>query len=69
MKLGMQVGLGRGHIVLMGTQLRLLQRGTAPNFGPMSIVATVVHLGYAELLSIHVSFFSHVGQPAALRRT
>ena len=32
MKLGMQVGLGPGHIVLDGTQLPLPQRGTAPQF-------------------------------------
>jgi len=36
MKLGMQVGLGPGHIV---NQLPLLKRGTAPNFRPMSVVA------------------------------
>jgi len=34
MKLGMQVGFGPGHIVLDATQLPLLQRGTAPIFGP-----------------------------------
>jgi len=44
MKLGTQVGLGPGHIVLdgeLGTQLHVLQRGKArlPNFRPMSIVA------------------------------
>ena len=32
MKLGMQVGLGPGHIVLVHTQLRLSQSGTAPQF-------------------------------------
>jgi len=30
MKLGMQVGLGPGHIVLDGDSIPLLQRGTAP---------------------------------------
>ena len=36
MKLGMQVGLGPGHIVLDGdpAELPLPQRGTAPNFRP-----------------------------------
>jgi len=34
----MQVGLGRGHILLDGTHLRLRQRGTAPNFRPISVV-------------------------------
>jgi len=35
MKLGMQVGLGPGHIVLDGTQLPLPQRGVEPPiFGP-----------------------------------
>ena len=35
MKLGTQVGLGPGHIVLDGTQVPLPQRGTAPPiFGP-----------------------------------
>jgi len=32
MKLGMQVGLGSGHIVLDGDTAPLLQRGTAPQF-------------------------------------
>jgi len=32
MKLGMQIGLGPGHIVLDGTQLPLPQKGTAPQF-------------------------------------
>jgi len=35
MPLGMVVGLGTGHIVLDGDP----QRGTAPNFWPMSVVA------------------------------
>jgi len=40
-KLGIQVGLGPGHIVLdgeLGTQLPS-PRGTAPNFRPISVVA------------------------------
>jgi len=42
MKLGMQVGLGRGHIVLSGA---------APNFWPMSIVAKRLPISAAaELL-------------------
>jgi len=32
MKLGLQVGLGPGHIVFDGDRLPLLQRGTAPHF-------------------------------------
>jgi len=40
MKLGMQVGLGPGHIVLDGTQLPAPKKGgRAPNFRLMSIVA------------------------------
>jgi len=38
MKLGMQVGLGPGHIVLDGDPAPP-RRGTAPNFWPMSVVA------------------------------
>ena len=38
MKLGMQVRLGPGHIVY-GDQLPLIQRGAAPNFWPISVVA------------------------------
>jgi len=34
MKLGMQVGLDPGHIVLDGDPAALPQRGTAPNFWP-----------------------------------
>jgi len=39
MKLGMEVGLDPGHIVLDGDPAPLLQRGTAPNFRPISVVA------------------------------
>ena len=40
MKLGMQVGLGPGHIVLDGAQLSPLERGTAaPSLRTMFIVA------------------------------
>jgi len=35
MKLGMQVGLGTGHIALDGDPAPPPQRGTAPNFWPM----------------------------------
>ena len=38
-KLGKQVGLGPGHIVLDGDPAPLPQRGTAPNFWPISVVA------------------------------
>jgi len=38
MKLGVQVGLGPGHIVLHGNPAPP-KRGTAPNFQPMSVVA------------------------------
>ena len=39
MKLGEQVGLGPGDIVLDGDPASLPQRGTAPNFRPMSAMA------------------------------
>jgi len=39
MKLVTQVGLGSGHIVLDGDPAPLPQRGTAPNFRPISVVA------------------------------
>jgi len=43
--LGTEVHLGTGHIVLdMVPAVR--ERGTAPPFSPMSIVATVAHLSY-----------------------
>jgi len=38
-KHGMEVSLGHGHIVLGGDPAPPPQRGTAPNFRPMSIVA------------------------------
>ena len=38
-KLGMQVGLGPGHIVLNGDPAPLPQKGRSPNFRRMSIVA------------------------------
>jgi len=49
MALGMEVGLGPGHIVIVldGEPLPF-ERGTAapPPFRPMFVVATVAHLGY-----------------------
>jgi len=39
MKIGVQVGLGPGHILLDVDPASLLQRGTAPNFLPLSVVA------------------------------
>jgi len=39
MKLGMQVGLDPGHIVLDRGPAPRPQRGTAPNFRPISVVA------------------------------
>jgi len=39
MPLGMEVGLGAGHIVLDGDLAPPPQRCTAPNFGPISVVA------------------------------
>jgi len=39
MKLGLQVGLSPGRIVLDGDPGPLPQRGTAPNFRPISVVA------------------------------
>ena len=49
MKLGMQVGLGPGHIVLDGHAAPPpLAKGAqqSPSFLSMSIVATVAHLSY-----------------------
>ena len=39
MKLGTQVGLGPGHIVLDGDLVISPKMGTAPNFRPISVVA------------------------------
>ena len=39
MKLGMEVGLSPDHILLGRDPAPLPQRGTAPNFQPMSVVA------------------------------
>ena len=39
MKLGLEVGLGPGHIVLDGDPAPSPKRDTAPNFRPMSVVA------------------------------
>jgi len=42
MKLGMHVGLGPGHIVFDGDPGAPPQRGTAPNFRPISVVAKLL---------------------------
>ena len=39
MKLGMQVDLGPGHIVLDGDSVPLPKRGTTPNFWHIFVVA------------------------------
>jgi len=39
MKLGLQVGLDPGHIVLDADPAPPPQRGTAPNFRPITVVA------------------------------
>ena len=44
MKLGMQVGLGPGHIVLDGDPAPLFGAGApTPNFQPISVVAKWLH--------------------------
>jgi len=43
MKVGMQVGLGPGHIMLDGNPAPPPQRGTAPNFRPISVAAKWLH--------------------------
>ena len=43
LKLGMQVGLGPGHIVLGGDAATPPQRGIAPNFRPISVAAKWLH--------------------------
>ena len=54
MALGMDVGLGPGHIVLDGTQLPIPKKGVeVPNFRPISIVvkrldASRCHLVWME---------------------
>jgi len=42
MKLGVQIGLGPGHFVLGGDPAPLPQRGTAPNFRSVSVVAKLL---------------------------
>jgi len=43
-KLGTHVGLGPGHIALDGDPAPLPQRGTAPNFRPISFAAKWLHV-------------------------
>jgi len=43
MPLGTDVGLGRGHIVLDGDPASPTERGTAPSFRPVSVVALILH--------------------------
>jgi len=50
MKLGMQVGLGPGHIVLDGDPDSPPKGGTAPNFWPMSIMAKRLHGSRCHLI-------------------
>ena len=43
MKLGMQVGIGPGHIVLDGDPAPLPKRAQPPNFRPISVAAKWLH--------------------------
>ena len=57
MKLGMEVGLGPGHIVLDGDPAPPPQRGTAPNFRPISVVAKRSPISAsAELFTLRVDY-------------
>jgi len=49
MKLGMEVGLGKGHIALdgeLGTRLPQSKEAQPQIFGPCLLCQTVVHLSY-----------------------
>jgi len=50
MKLGVQIGLRPGHIVLDGDPAPPPQRGTAPNFRPKSVVAKWLHRSRCHLV-------------------
>jgi len=58
---GREVGLGSGHIVLHGDPDPLPQRGTAPNFRSMSIVAkrSPISTAAKQLLKKDVNRFSY----------
>ena len=63
LKLGMQVGLGPGDIVLNGGQLPPPQKKrvtAAPNFRPMSIVAKRSPISATAELSLNLISFTHV---------
>ena len=55
MKLGKQVGLGPGHIVLDGNPAPLPQMGRAPNFQPISVVAKRLHGSRCHLVGSYDS--------------
>jgi len=60
-KLGMEVGLGPGHVVLDGDLAPLPKRGTAPNFWPITIVTKRSPISAtAELLYILLIVYSSV---------
>jgi len=50
MKLGMQLGLGHGHIVLDEDTGPRPQRDTAPNFRPISVAAKWLHVSRCHLV-------------------
>jgi len=54
-----EVDLGSGHIVVDGVQVPRKGHSSPPSFRPMSIAATVAHLGYtAELLFLNTDGLS-----------
>ena len=56
MKLGREVGLGLGHIVLDGDPPSSPQRGTPPNFGPCLLWPN----GRPSQLLLSTCFFANV---------
>jgi len=61
--LGMEVGLGPGHIVLDGTQLPLPQKGAehSPNFRPISVAARWLHSTHpSPQLKQQINLFSRL---------
>jgi len=55
MKLGMELGLSPGHVMLDGDPTPPPQKGTAPNFRSMSVVAIRLYGSRCHLVRRYVS--------------
>jgi len=69
MKLDMRVGIGPDHIVLEGDPDPLPEKDTAPNFGPISVVAKWPRSGLEDNKTENKLLYGWLRGPAVEHRS